>query len=750
MAGLVILVAGLFSMIAVGYANTPLPLQTQGDAVAQESAVYYGDGKTKIASVGTPRKIVSIDQMAESVQRAAVAIENKSFYEDSGIDLKGMVRSLFSTVSGEQVQGASTITQQMARNYYEGLSTERTLERKVKEIFVAVKINKEYDKNTIMANYLNTVNFGRAYGVEAAAQAYFGKRATAKNLTPEQSAYLAARIQQPSWGAQPPELVARWKQVLANMAELWPDKYGRLPATAEFPKVTRAMNAGDELCGLNGYMVSEVLRELKEKHNLTDEDISTGGYKIVSTFDPRLMKEAKKAVLSTTGAWSKTFHAGLASVDVKTGRVLATYGGSDYCEDPWNEPWDSKKQAASAFKSYVLAAWLDAGKSLKSWVPGSATVPAELPGTAPIANSHRGGRTAIDVVNATANSVNTAYASMAYALPGQLEDVEKIVENLGFSKDRMQQSVKDHSYGFSIGSALVTPVEQASGYTMFANGGQHVPAHVVQGVYQGKRLVIPERKSARRVISEGAAADSTYALESVLKYGTAGGRGLGQWPAAGKTGTNNDEKEAWFVGFTPQISTAVGLYREECVVVKTGKVVEPWGDNCPTTPSKNYTGAKYGDHNPWSKGKEVSLGFEGAGPPTTIWRTFMLAAMQGRTAQQFPPPANVGVPSDIVPKPAPKPEKTEQSTPFDGGDAGGGGDDSGCFFGICGNPGGDRPGGDDGGDVTDDANPWNDSGPGGDNSGGDESPRVMGGAKVPPPAGAANAPGSLSAKREGE
>ncbi|MEV0582502.1 transglycosylase domain-containing protein [Nonomuraea sp. NPDC050310] len=739
MAGMVILVAGLFGMIAVGYANTPLPKQTQGEAVAQESAVYYSSGK-KIASIGTPRKIVDIKDMAEAVQHAAVAIENKSFYEDSGIDLKGMVRSLFSTVSGEQVQGASTITQQMARNYYEGLSTERSLERKIKEIFVAVKINKEYTKDQIMANYLNTVNFGRAYGVEAAAQAYFTKKTHANNLTVEQAAYLAARIQQPNWGPKEPALVERWKQVLRNMAELWPDKYGQLPATAKFPKVRETLKDGQELCGLNGYMVSEVLRELKDKHNLTDEDIESGGYRIVSTFDERLMKEAKKAVLATTANWSKTFHAGLAAVDTKTGRVLASYGGSDYCTDNWNEPWDSKKQAASAFKSYVLAAWLDSGKSLKSWVPGNVTVPKQLPGTTPITNGH-GGKAAIDVVNATAHSINTAYASMGYALPGQLEDIEKIVDDLGFNKERMRQSIDDHSYGFTIGSALVTPVEQASGYTMFANGGKHVPAHVVQGVYQGKKLVKGEIKHARQIISEGAAADSTYALQSVLKYGTAGGKGLGQYPAAGKTGTNNDEKEAWFVGYTPQISTAVGLYREQCIVVKTGKVVEPWGANCPTKPSKNYKGTKYGDHNPWSKGKEVSLGFEGAGPPTTIWRTFMLAAMEGKKVEQFPPPANIGVPDDIVPKPEPKPEKTEEDdNPF--GEPLGDGDQGGCLFDICddgsnGNGNAHGGNGNDNGNANDDTGSW-----------GDGSDDGMGGSQAPPPPGAADVPDPLATNRD--
>ncbi|MEV0389906.1 transglycosylase domain-containing protein [Nonomuraea sp. NPDC050643] len=663
-AGTVVLAAGLFGMIMVAYANTPVPKDVQGEATAQQSTIYYRDGKREIAKLGFKREIVPIEKMAQSVKDAAVAIENKTFYEDSGISISAMFRSVYMTATGQQLQGASTITQQMARNYYDGLSQEVSIKRKVMEIFVAVKLDDELTKDEILANYLNTINFGRAYGVEAAAKAYFGKDATAAKLTPEQGAYLAARIQQPNWDHNSPELQARFKTVVQYMAEQWPDRYGSLPQTAKFPQ-TQKSSGPNEMAGIRGYMVREVLNEL-ESRGLTEEKIKSGGYDIISTFDRRLMKAAQTAVKETRKAFnmSTEYHAGLAAVDPKHGRVLAFYGGDNYLTDPWNEPFQSTKQAASAFKPYVLAAWLQAGYSLKSFVPGNQTVPKVLPGQQPggIKNSHNVGA-AVDVVKATAQSVNTAYVSMAFALPNQLDDVKNLVKAAGFNEKRMDDDVSVHHYQFAIGSALVTPVEQAAGYAIFANGGKYVRYHVVKEVKLKKQVVYGEQASPKPVIDPGVAADATVAMEAVLTNGTAQGKGLGNRPAAGKTGTNNDEKEAWFVGYTPQISTAVGFYREECRT-KTGKVVPPQHSNCPVfrKGSKKYTW-----DNPYTKPFEVSLNFEGAGPPTIAWQKFMTLAHQGLPVEEFPDRAEVGVPENIVPSPTPTPTPTPEAeeNPFD-------------------------------------------------------------------------------------
>ncbi|MEU7862348.1 transglycosylase domain-containing protein [Nonomuraea sp. NPDC049141] len=659
MASMTVLAAGIFGMIAVAYVNTPVPddSDTQADATAQGSAVYYADGKTLIAKLGTPRKIIRYDQMSEKLRDATVAIENDTFYEDSGISISGMARSLWMTATGQQLQGASTITQQMARGYYGGLSSEVSIKRKVSEIFIAVKLNQTKRKEDILKTYLNTVNFGRAYGVEAAAEAYFGKGKTAKNLTLSQAAYLAAHIQTPSWGSEDPALKYRWQTVLDYMAKQWPDKYAAEAKTAKWPKIRKA-NADDSMAGINGYMIEAVKRELAAR-GITEDAIESSGYKIVTTFDKKLMTAAQTAVRDSTRGMSKEFHTSLAAVDPKNGRVVAFYGGTDYLKDPWNEPFDSAKQAASAFKPYVLAAWLKAGKSINSYVPGAVTVPKVLPGQQPggFKNSHSVGAS-IDVVKATAQSVNTAYVSMAFALPDKIDDVKNLVEAAGFSKTRMDKDVDDHGYGFAIGSAPVTAVEQAAGYSIFANAGKYTKYHVVKQIELNGRVAYPEQKTPKNVISPEAAADATVAMQEVLRSGTARGKGLGNRPAAGKTGTNNEEKEAWFVGYTPQLSTAVGMYREVCKT-KKGRVVQPINSNCPITPKGQPPSKKYNENKPYTSAYETTLQFEGADTPTTIWRAFMTAALENKPVEQFPTRADIGQPDNIVPSPTPTPTPTD-------------------------------------------------------------------------------------------
>jgi membrane peptidoglycan carboxypeptidase len=277
---------------------------------------------------------------------------------------------------------------------------------------------------------------------------------------------------------------------------------------------------------------------------------------------------------------------------------------------------------------------------------------------------------------------------MAYALPNKIDDVKNLVEAAGFDEADMEKDVKDHQYQFAIGSAPVTPVEQAAGYSIFANGGKYTRYHVVRQVKRNNQVVYGEELSSKQVVDAGVAADATVAMQEVLRSGTAQGKGLGSRPAAGKTGTNNDENGAWFVGYTPQISTAVNFYREQCVVKKTGKVVPPIHSNCPTTP-KGKPSKKYNVNNPYTTAREVSLGFEGAGPPTTAWQKFMLLAHEGKPIEQFPTKADVGLPENIVPSPTPTPTPSATESPlgpedpFSGDPGTGTGTDDGCLFPPC-------------------------------------------------------------------
>ncbi|MFF5205206.1 transglycosylase domain-containing protein [Streptosporangium sp. NPDC000396] len=647
-ASFVILSAGVFGMIAIAYANTPIPKAEQADVDDQGSVIYYGDGKTVLARLGVKRVVVTIDKIPRHVQDAVIAAENRSFREDNGIDFKGMLRSAWSTVSGTQVQGASTITQQMVRNYYDGLSQERSVKRKITEIFVAIKVDKTLSKDQILQQYLNTIYFGRgAYGIQAAAQAFFRKNVD--ELTPEQGAYLAGRIQNPDAfdkAENSKDLSAtqrRYDYVIKGMAAIDPPKYGSLPAKSPTAPKRITYQQKDYYQGIKGYMITEVLKELKSR-SISQEDVERGGFKIYSTFDKDLMIAAKKAVQENTSSLSPEIHTGLAAVDPRNGRVIAFYGGPNFVKREWNDAFMSEKQAASAFKPYVLAAWLEEGNSLNSYLLGKGPITA--PGTNPIKNSHDIPGGSVNTIRATAESINTAFVQMGEEVG--LDKVIEIAAGAGISEKNLKETKEKHSFALTIGSGPVTPVQQAGGYSIFANEGKHFQNHVVIKVVgrdktTGKKVtVLKESSQPTQVISRESAADAIVALQQVVKdpRGTGRAAALSDRPVAGKTGTNDENKEAWFVGFTPQLSTAVGMYRQD----KKTNAEETLGD------------------------------IQGATYPTRVWHAFMVEAMKGQEVMQFPPRANVGSDKNLAPKPEPTPTPTTDD-PFDTDDPGDLGDD---------------------------------------------------------------------------
>ncbi|MFF3437738.1 transglycosylase domain-containing protein [Streptosporangium sp. NPDC002721] len=678
MASFVVLSAGVFGMIAVAYANTPIPSATQASADDRGSVIYYRDKKTPIARLGVQRVPVKLKQIPMHVQDAVIALENQTFRTDSGIDLAGMARSVWSTVSGTQLQGASTITQQMARGYYEGLSQEVSIQRKIKEIFVSVKLSKEKTKDEILEEYFNLIYFGRgAHGIQAAAKTFFGKNVG--QLTVPEGAYLAARVQNPSaFDVQEKKgdySAIKWRfgAALKNMAEMNPAAYGKYAGSSFDDLKFKEISVGNTNKGLKGYMINIVLRELEERH-ITEEELKTDGYKVYTTFDEKMMKEAQKAVKARTAGLDRTIHARLASVDPKNGRVLAFYSGDDFVNDFNNRAFDSTKQAASAFKPYVLAAWLENDKSLDSLVDGMKTI--KMPGTTPISNSGNQAFGPIDMVRAMASSVNTVFVQMGEEVT--LEEVARIAKEAGVGettkhnplykrKNAVDYAVEEQKYQVTIGSASVTAVEQAAGYGIFANEGKHYDWHTVTKVTTvDGGLVLPEQIIEKQVITPETAADTTVALQQVVRSGTGGAANLGTRPVAGKTGTNNGYKDAWFVGFTPQIVTAVGMSNDVPYNrAGTRKLkVDKYG-----LPNR-----KLKDEQILWKEQPMPEFIGGGGTPTQIWHDYMQAVTAKDEVLQFPPRANTGTRNNLVtPTPTPTPTMTvEDDNPFpENGDDGG-------------------------------------------------------------------------------
>ncbi|MCW2864172.1 MAG: glycosyl transferase family 51 [Actinoallomurus sp.] len=542
------------------YLMTPIPSSTQPTAKAQQSVFYYNDGKTVIARTGSfDRRPVDLATVPPQVRDAVISAENRSFYSDPGVSMKGSARAVWATLTGGSMQGGSTITQQMVRNYYSGLSQQRTAGRKLKEIMIALKVSREKNKDWILQQYLNTIYFGRdAYGIEAAAQAYYNT--DVQKLTPAQGAYLAAAIQVPSYagdlsvpGAQG-YMQARWQYVVNGMAQMG-SITPQQAATMRFPQPSK-QKAKSIFAGDKGYMVSQAKAELR-RMGYTDNQINMGGLKVKTTFDKDLMAAARQAVQNTMpSSTPKKVLAGLVSINPDNGEINAFYGGKDYIDQQFNNAFDAKVQAGSGFKPYVLAAALIDGESLNTYVDGSS--PQMFAGTA-LHNDQNENFGMVNLVTATQDSINTAYVNL-----GQKVGLGKVVstaEKAGIPAAQLDPH-KDAAT-LPLGVADVSVEQQAAGYATFAAEGTYHAPHVIKSVddHNGKPRQVTV--AGKRAFSPTVAHDATYAMQKVVDAGTGVNAGLPDRNAAGKTGTTSDGKQLWFNGFIPQLAASVGIFRSD-------------------------------------------------------------------------------------------------------------------------------------------------------------------------------------------
>ncbi|MGH8970750.1 MAG: transglycosylase domain-containing protein, partial [Actinomycetes bacterium] len=400
---------GVVALVGVAYARTTIP--TPNELIsAQTSIVYYDDGKSEIGRFGSQNRInVELDQVPDHVQKAVLAAEDRSFYENRGISPSGIARAFWNNLRGESTQGGSTITQQYAKNAY--LTQERTYTRKAKEFLIAVKLDQRDDKGKILEDYLNTIYFGRgAYGIQTASQTYFGK--DVNKLSVEEGAVLAAIIRSPARydpENHPEALQDRFDYVLDGMVAT-----GWLPtserAGMEVPKMPKPAKRDVKQGGTSYYLMDTVRRELKSE-GFTDQEIDFGGLRVTSTFDKKSQRSAVRAVRKERPREkAKGVHIGLSAVEPGTGAVVAMYGGDKAGEN--NEVTQARVQSGSAFKPFALAGALDEGIGLRSRFDGNG--PVELPGTDKEVNNefnHRYGSN-VDLIKATKDSINTAYVDL--------------------------------------------------------------------------------------------------------------------------------------------------------------------------------------------------------------------------------------------------------------------------------------------------------------------------------------------------
>ena len=599
-------VLGLVALVGVGYAMTDVP-EPNDSAVAGATIITYADGG-EMGRVGSENRVpVDLAAVPEDVQRAVLAAEDRNHYTDPGISPRGIARALFTNVRGGGVeQGGSSITQQYAKNAF--LSSERTYTRKVKEVFIALKMSRTVSKDEVLEDYLNTIYFGRqASGIEVAAKNYFGK--SAKDLTVAEGAVLAASIRSPAAydpEKHPERARERWGYVLNGMVEQgWLDRGER--ERMQYPRVLPASAAlrNNDLSGPKGHIITKVMEEL-EARGFREDELSAGGLRVQSTIRRASQAAAEEAVREVVGD-AEGLQGALVSVKPTTGEVWAYYGGAtgtgfDYASQGNGRP------AGSSFKPYVLAAALKEGIGLRSRFDGNS--PKEFPGTKePVRNFGRRDFGRVDLVEATEQSVNTAYYELGLEV-GPTK-VKEMAHAMGIPTSVPLASAGGNvEGGIALGIYDVHVIDQAVGFATFANRGVPVEPLFVKSVSRGDDVLYTARIRERpRALEEDVAADATYALRQVVEEGTGTRARLrsGQ-QAAGKTGTTSDNYDAWFVGFTPQLSTAVWIGTGQ------NQTIELEGVN------------------------EVTGGSVSAG----IWRDYTSAALEGQELERFPPRADTG------------------------------------------------------------------------------------------------------------
>lgn len=625
----ILVVAGagyLFTQVPLPSSEPPL-LQTTFICGADVTSGCTSDNSIAQLSGGEDRVTVTYQQLPPVLINAVVATEDRDFFEHKGVDPFGIARALWANVRNESVQqGGSTITQQYVKNVY--LTQERTLTRKVKEAALAVKVERELSKEEILTRYLNVIYFGRgAYGVQAASKAYFGKNV--EDLTLSEASYLAGLIQAPELADaqllffdprqpdQRAEADRRRRNVLASMLQegYITQEQHDAAANAGWDNVlvrTEKSNFGTVARPELGteYFVDYVKHWMVASGRFTDAEIYGGGLRVYTTIDMNAQQAAIDAITSTlTNADDPA--ASLVAVD-NQGRVRAMVGGFDYANNRVNlavgkEGGGSGRPPGSAFKPIVLA------EALKQGIPLDTVYDAPACKTFPDADAGNdwrpcnyadAGQGRLNLVDATRKSSNTAYAQLMIDVGP--DNAAALARRMGITGNLPEV------VSLVLGTADVSVLDMATAFSTFANNGEHVDPVVVTKVTDAQGTVLYEAPGERdRVLAENVAKQVNWTLSQVVESGTGTSAKIGM-PAAGKTGTTDDYRDAWFAGYTCHMTAAVWMGYPG--------------------PDVRYMKSVHG--------RSVT----GGSFPAEIWRKFMGEAMKGYTAcPPFEKPA--GVPS---------------------------------------------------------------------------------------------------------
>ncbi|MFD9338720.1 transglycosylase domain-containing protein [Streptomyces sp. NPDC060028] len=573
--GLLLLALLLGGALVAGYLLVDIP-PANAAATAQSNLYLYADG-TQLARDGEVNRVnVPLSQIPRSVQETVLAAEDRDFYSERAVDPAAMLRAAWNTATGKGTQSGSTITQQYVKNYY--LGQEQTIKRKVKEFFIAIKLGREKSKDYILEGYLNTSYFGRnAYGIQAAAQAYYGK--DVGKLTTAEGAYLATLLNSPSAFdvlAHPqsrPRAVARWNYVLDGMVKKnWMTATERAATTFPEPGKVRAA-AG--LSGQRGYLVEAIKDYIVENKILDDKTLAEGGYRITTTIDKRRQNAIVDAVNDKMVSEldpdkrkaDRLVRTGAVSIDPATGKVVALYGGIDYTKQFVNNATRHDYQVASTFKPFVFAAAVQnnsrtqEGRTITPYTIYNGDNKRRVVGTRIRYAPENEGQLSygnITVNTATDLSVNTVFAQMVVDVG--TEKVKKTAIDLGIPADTPNF---DPGPAMALGTMQASVLDMTQAYATLAAHGRHTPHTFLEKITkEGDTIALPDR-GANEAVSREAADTTTSMLVSVVDNGTGTAALAAGHPSAGKTGTGEQDRSAWFAAYTPDLVTVVSMMGQD-------------------------------------------------------------------------------------------------------------------------------------------------------------------------------------------
>ncbi|MFE6909780.1 transglycosylase domain-containing protein [Streptomyces erythrochromogenes] len=618
-----LLMAAAFAL----YFSVDEPTDPNKQATLQSNTYRWSDGSIMANTGKMNREIVSLDKIPQDVRTAFIAIENKSFYQDRGIDLMGVARGLFNTVRGKGTAGGSTITQQYVKNYY--LTQDQSATRKLRELVISLKVDQRMEKDDILAGYLNTNFYGRnAYGIQAAAQAFYG--IDAGQLTLEQGAYLASVIQAPSQydlataGPNGTKLVnIRFNAVLDNMVEMGKlDPEKRKTMTLP-PPIKPKPRPGME--GQKGYLIQAANDELN-KQGITDAMITAGGWNIALNVDKNKQSALEKAVQDeleskldrkdTKGRpQDQSVQAGATSVDPKTGAIVAMYGGVGLEEKSASNALRTDYQPGSTFKPIVLASALENASNTQDGKPitpnalydGTSKRPvvgSKIPFNPQNQDNANHGNPMMTVQEATNLSVNSVYAQMIVDV--KPPNAKKTALELGMV-DR--EGWPEDKPAMALGTMSANTMEMAGVYATFDNHGKKVTPTIIKKAEHKDREFTPQDGVGTQAISRKTADTVTKVLQGVVEDEGGSGNKVrsSAYQAGGKTGTTESNVAAWFTGYTPELVTVVAMFGED-----------------PTT------------HNQVTLTGTAGLGRAGGSSfPASIWKAYTLAALKGVDTGKF-------------------------------------------------------------------------------------------------------------------